>query len=124
MKARVLVRHRGVPPILVALAVSVLVGHICALPAAAEWEVVGAVDGHTPADSHDSDGSHVASCDATVVKAAPTCPPATDAPCVTLSAVTDVDRPTRAHDGALETHSPLRRAPDRSLFLLHASFLI
>lgn len=123
MKARVLFRRRAMLPTLVALAVSILVGHICVLPAAA-WEPVGAVDSHAPADPHDSDGSHVASCDATVVKAAPTCPPAADVPCVVLSAVADADRSIQAQRGTTEARSPLRRAPDHSLFLLHASFLI
>ena len=124
MKARVRVHDRGVLPILVAIAVSILVGHICALPIAAEWVAVGAVDSHTPVDSHDSDGSHAASCDAILLKAAPTCPHATDAPGIALSAVAGVDRPVRAQEGASEARSPLRRAPDRSLFLLHDSFLI
>ena len=123
MKARARVHDRGVLPILVVIAVSILVGHICALPIAAEWEAVGAVDS-MPVDSHDSDGSHVASCDAILMKAAPTCPHVTDAPCIALSAVADADRPFRAQEGASEVRSPLRRAPDRSLFLLHDSFLI
>ena len=124
MKARVVARHRGLLPILVAFAVAVLVGHICALPAAAEWEAVGAADSRTPADSHDSDGSHVASCDATISRAAPACSPTTDTPLVLLSAVADLDRSIPAQAVTLETPSPSRRARDRSLFLLHASFLI
>ena len=123
MKARALFCGRGVLPILVALAVAVLVGHICAVPAVAEWEHVGAGDSRAPGNSHDSDGSHIASCDATIFNTTPACPQSAAAPCAVVTTVT-IDRGVRGRDVALETLIASRRAPDRSLFLLHASFLI
>jgi hypothetical protein len=110
-------------PVLVALAVSLLLGHICALPATAESAVVEATHSHAPAEPHDSDGSHVASCDATLVNTAPACLRSADTPSAVLPAITTArDVPARAM--AMATLSPPRRASDRSLFLLHASFLI
>ena len=116
MKARTL-------PIFVVLAVAMLVGHICTLPAEAEWVSGGAPDSSAPADHHDSDGSHIASCEATVSKAAPECSRSAGALWAALTIVA-VDPAGPTPDVVPETPLASRRAPDRSLFLLHASFLI
>ena len=114
MNTPALLRGREILPIIVALAVSILVGHICALPSAVE---------RAPADHHDSDGPHIASCDATTVKAALACPELTDSAYAVATTVT-ADRAVPGRNVAPVTLIASRRAPDRSLFLLHATFLI
>jgi hypothetical protein len=124
MTARVLFRGRGCRPILVAVTVVLLLGHICALPATAMSEAIGATESQAPADHHDSDGSHVASCDATLSKAAPACPQSQGAPCAVVTTVAAAVADVSGQDLAPRRVIPRRRAPDRSRFLLHASFLI
>jgi hypothetical protein len=116
---------RRVLPILVALGVEILLGHVCVLPSSAEWNPVGGVDRHASADSHEPDESHAASCEVTALRAAPASPRASVPPCVAVSLLAGVVGP--ALTKGVETREPLvvsRRAPERSLFLLHDSFLI
>lgn len=120
-----LLTGRRLLPILVALVGLALVGHICALPAA-EWDHVEATESRAPAESDHSDGSHVASCscDATTAKAAPSCSHATDSLIALLTDGKIVNGGAPPSDQTLSTLLAPRRALDRSLFLLNASFLI
>lgn len=115
-----LLTGRRLLQILVALVGLTLVVDMCALPAAAESGHVEA----TASDSHPSDGSHVASCcDAKAAKAASSCPHATGLLVALPTEVETVNGAPRSDQALLTLLAP-RRAPDRSLFLLHAVFLI
>ncbi|MBI1846008.1 MAG: hypothetical protein HYR86_03430 [Candidatus Rokubacteria bacterium] len=110
--------------LLVGFTVAVLLGHICALPAFGEWKPAGSNGRHPAGDEHDGGAGHVASCDATVSKASPPDPQASDTS-------SPASAPTVASTGsapAREVMPPARRtpsrAPSRAVFLLNASFLI
>jgi len=105
--------------VLVVLTVWTLLGHICALPAEAEWATAGA-------EPHDSDGAHadIASCDATLSKPARVLSPSLDSAAVISSPSISAPPPMLVRDAKPQRVIVPRRAPDRSLSLLHSSFLI
>ena len=119
-------RYRGgrALPILVALAVVALVGHICALPIEAAWNVVADHEAAPATEPHDADGAHIASCAATVSKTAPVLPRLTGGAPLVASATAAILPLAVAWNAAPEYVLLPRRAPDRSLFLLNRSFLI
>ena len=117
---------RRLLPLILVLMVSTLLGHICTLPAGAGSAAVASHGATSSAESHDSDGAHtdIASCDATLSKPAPVLSPLLDsAPVISSPSITTA--PPMLAWGAKPRHmiAP-RRAPDRSLCLLNASFLI
>src|SRR5438046_10579557 len=89
---------RRLQPVLLVLTVSTLLGHICALPAGAEWAAVATHEATSSAESHDSDGAHIdiASCDATLSKPAPVPSPSLDSVSALLSHSTTTAPSTRA----------------------------
>ena len=115
-------RHRLTGPLtLVVLAVVLVLGHICALPETAFW--FSDAHGQAPGEPHHDDGAHVASCDATVLKTSSVhvaSPDAIGGERIDVAHWLYIDE--RAARTAMV--APLRRAPDRPLFLQHASFLI
>jgi len=117
---------RRLLPVLLVLTVSTLLGHICALPAGAEWAAVATHEATSSAESHDSDGAHtdIASCDATLSKPAPVLSPSLDSVSVILSPSITTAPSMLARGPKPKRVIPPRRAPDRSLSLLNASFLI
>jgi hypothetical protein len=108
--------------LLLALVVVGFLGHIVPLPFSGHTPFTTSTESHGPSD-RDPEASHVASCDATTARTAPTLPapaatiavaakPMSLVPCATFTAtLTVAARSSRDHTGA-------------PLFLLHASFLI
>src|SRR5437870_8787537 len=107
--------QRRLLPLILVLMVSTLLGHICTLPAGAEWAAVATHGATSSAESHDSDGAHldIASCDATLSKPAPVLSLSLDSVSVILSpSITTA--PSMLAWG-LKPKRPIPRAPDRSL---------
>jgi hypothetical protein len=115
-------RARGVVFVVVAVIVAALLGHSGVLPGLSHGQPTGAHDTGVPADPHGAGGSHVASCEATMVKT-PTCPQATGFS-GSLATVAVIDSAIPERGVLLDLTAASRRAPHRSLFLLHASLLI
>jgi len=112
--------------VLVVLTVWTLLGHICALPAEAEWAAIAIHGATSSAEPHNSDGTHadIASCDATLSKPARILSPSLDSAAVISSPSISAPPPMIAWEVKPQRVIPPRRAPDRSLSLLHSSFLI
>jgi len=108
---------------LVAVAVFLLLGHICALPGVAEAELAHASPHHAPADGH-GEAAHVASCDATLPTTATACPRADHGSTAVAAMVAGPRAAVPAREGASGIVLPRTRASDRSRVLLHASFLL
>jgi hypothetical protein len=111
-------------PIFVALGVFVVLGHIFPLPATGGWPAVGTTDSRQPGGHNDAEGSHVASCDATLSGTAQACAQPTGAPAAVLTNTAASPCVAPERDAAAATPFASRRAPDRAVFLLNASFLI
>lgn len=101
---------------LLAAMLLVLLGHVCAMPAAPHTSLLGAVAAHQQHDS-ETDESHIASCDATAVK------PAQCSPALVVGACTYEHEALPIDIAWTANHVPVVGVPP-PLFLLHASFLI
>ncbi len=112
--------------VLVVLTVWALLGHICALPAEAEWAAIATHGATSSAEPHDSAGAHadIASCDATLSKPARILSPSLDSAAVISSSSIAAAPPMLVRDAKPQRVIAPRRAPDRSLLLLHSSLLI
>lgn len=120
MSSVAVARGRFLRPVLLALAILAFLGHIVPLPFSVHAPFTTSTESH---GSSDAEASHVASCDATTFRTAPTLTPpgatialaaqaVSLAPCSsTMAALAVAARSSRDHT----------RAP---LFVLHASFLI
>lgn len=108
--------------LLLAFAILSFVAHIVPLSLSGHTPFTTSTESHSPSDS-DSEASHVASCDATTARTAPTVP----APTVTIAVVAKTTSavscaiPMSMLAVAARSSRPHQDAP---LFLLHASFLI
>ena len=118
--------NRRLLAVLVVLTVWALLGHICALPAEAEWAAVTTHGATAGAEPHDSDGAHtdIASCDATLSKPARILSRSLDSAAVISSSSIAAAPPMLVRDAKPQRVVVPRRAPDCSLSLLNASLLI
>jgi hypothetical protein len=103
---------------LLAAMLVILLGHVCALPESAHVDFLGTGPGHHHEDTGETE-SHIASCDATVMKSAQLLPVLIAATC----AVSPGPTPLMPRSPWTANAVPRIGLPP-PLFLLHASFLI
>lgn len=110
--------------VLVALTLLGVAGHICVLPSAAEVVAAGPSQTHHQGQDDGSDGSHLASCNATVSRALASAPGVSTQ--LQLAAV--AQRFEHALAASRERRANSDRMPGSAsglpLFILHASLLI